>query len=661
MTIRYINTGTSANKGDGDTLRTAFIKINDNFRFLSTASGFLSTGSSTSLSISPDAPATAADGTLWFNSTEARTFVRYNGAWVDASPQITPPPTTSTETVITMGSVPPGTGEGTLWFNINDARTYINYGGAWIDSSPQVTPPPILPANDVGVLANDGNGNLYWTTASITASTGTTVDFSAVGSSILPATDLTYDLGSLSKQWRSLYVGTSTIYIGGVAVSINTASNTLVIGTSTQAANLATEDYVTAQLENIPATPSFIGTGSFNVDSTDNLNFVIGGTGLSSSTSINNYRIHGSVGGVDSQADPDYVTFTTGSQPITALYLTKYVSVDNRAFFAIQEGDQWTIPQDQVTPEMVAYGHFGRGGIAVGTNAIVDPLQPNTTYTMWIQQIGLSATEYVFSTISDDTGSNSPISYSRDPLDPTVISPTVTVIGGALDPSLSLIRGYKYTFAVNTPGHAFSILTTSTYNSANLYTHGITNNGTGSGTLSFIVPGDAPDTLYYMCPDHPGMAGTINITDIDRNVNSLVNDASSVVLNTDGSITYPGDVTQSYQDNTQCLPNVDTVVYTSTGIDQKAIKLFVMAEGLTDGGGVSWDTQACDVIAVKGFNNNIVHVTTYGVTYSGATAIAEFDGRWNVTTNRIEITCRPTSVTNDVRVSVHAIEMTTND
>jgi hypothetical protein len=141
----------------------------------------------------------------------------------------------------------------------------------------------------------------------------------------------------------------------------------------------------------------------------------------------------------------------------------------------------------------------------------------------------------------------------------------------------------------------------------------------------------------------------------------LINSIHTVSLDAAGSITYPGNVTQSYQDNTSCLPNVDTVVYTSTGIDQKAIKLFVMAEGLTDSGGLSWDTQACDIIAVKGFNNNIVHVTTYGVTYSGATAIATFDGQWNTLTNRIEITCSPVSVTNDVRVSVHAIEMTTND
>jgi hypothetical protein len=39
MTILHINTGTSANKGDGDSLRTAFNKINANFTYLSTATG----------------------------------------------------------------------------------------------------------------------------------------------------------------------------------------------------------------------------------------------------------------------------------------------------------------------------------------------------------------------------------------------------------------------------------------------------------------------------------------------------------------------------------------------------------------------------------------------------------------------------------------------
>jgi hypothetical protein len=39
VTLQYINTGSSANAGDGDSLRTAFNKINSNFITLSTQSG----------------------------------------------------------------------------------------------------------------------------------------------------------------------------------------------------------------------------------------------------------------------------------------------------------------------------------------------------------------------------------------------------------------------------------------------------------------------------------------------------------------------------------------------------------------------------------------------------------------------------------------------
>ena len=84
-----------------------------------------------------------------------------------------------------------------------------------------------------------------------------------------------------------------------------------------------------------------------------------------------------------------------------------------------------------------------------------------------------------------------------------------------------------------------------------------------------------------------------------------------------------------------------------------------MVEG-SENGGMTTETQACDIIAVKGNTNNIVHVTAYGVTYSGAAALATFDGQWNATTNRIEITCRPVSGTETMTASVHAIEMTSN-
>lgn len=42
-----------------------------------------------------------------------------------------------------------------------------------------------------------------------------------VNGNILPGTDVTYDLGSGAKQWKSMYVSPNTVYIGGVALSNN--------------------------------------------------------------------------------------------------------------------------------------------------------------------------------------------------------------------------------------------------------------------------------------------------------------------------------------------------------------------------------------------------------------------------------------------------------
>lgn len=74
------------------------------------------------------------------------------------------------------------------------------------------------------------------------SSTGT---FTTPGS-IIPNQDVAYDLGSPNRQWRSLYVSTGTIYIGGIPLTVNTESNTLVVGTSTSTSTvtLATEEYV---------------------------------------------------------------------------------------------------------------------------------------------------------------------------------------------------------------------------------------------------------------------------------------------------------------------------------------------------------------------------------------------------------------------------------
>ena len=88
------------------------------------------------------------------------------------------------------------------------------------------------------------------------------------------------------------------------------------------------------------------------------------------------------------------------------------------------------------------------------------------------------------------------------------------IINGEANPTLNLFRGVTYTFNINASGHPFWIQTTTIpYNSSNQYDSGVSGNGTQVGILTFNVPLDAPNTLYYVCQFHSSMNGTINITD----------------------------------------------------------------------------------------------------------------------------------------------------
>ena len=75
------------------------------------------------------------------------------------------------------------------------------------------------------------------------------------------------------------------------------------------------------------------------------------------------------------------------------------------------------------------------------------------------------------------------------------------------------MRGFTYIFNVNASGHPFWIKTSATTGTGNAYSSGVTNNGTASGSITFAVPYNAPNTLYYICQYHSGMVGTINISD----------------------------------------------------------------------------------------------------------------------------------------------------
>jgi hypothetical protein len=91
-------------------------------------------------------------------------------------------------------------------------------------------------------------------------------------------------------------------------------------------------------------------------------------------------------------------------------------------------------------------------------------------------------------------------------------------IDSILQADVTLYRGFTYTFdqsASSNSAHPFRLSTTSdgTHGGGNQYTDGVTYTGTqgSTGLLTFTVPLDAPDTLYYYCQNHGSMGGEISI------------------------------------------------------------------------------------------------------------------------------------------------------
>ena len=112
--------------------------------------------------------------------------------------------------------------------------------------------------------------------------------------------------------------------------------------------------------------------------------------------------------------------------------------------------------------------------------------------------------------------------------------------------NIKLVRGLTYYIDLSVSGHPFRIQTSGNNTSGTLYTSGITHSdgSTGnsahnktSGRLTFTVPYDAPDTLYYQCQYHSGMHGKFLIVNSTNSAASYTPSSASDT-GTAGDIAY---------------------------------------------------------------------------------------------------------------------------
>src|SRR6056300_1019267 len=168
MAKQIIDIGTSANKGDGDPLRTAFRKINENFNELYTANGNVS------------------------------------GAVADVLP--------STDSTYDLGSAAKQWADLHVadFIYLNGARIEITAGGALLVNGGAPTE-----VQDVqGSVFGDDSTTLVDSVNNVINLDGT------ISGDVVPDANEAYDLGSATNRFRDLYLSGSTIDLGGTTLSV---------------------------------------------------------------------------------------------------------------------------------------------------------------------------------------------------------------------------------------------------------------------------------------------------------------------------------------------------------------------------------------------------------------------------------------------------------
>jgi len=112
------------------------------------------------------------------------------------------------------------------------------------------------------------NGESIVTVANFNSSN---TDLTSIGSNVLPSTTETYDLGSTSKRWRSLYLAGNTIDLAGATISsdgtgtisISATGATLPLNSNVQISGAVTKNIALAGTDGSPvqSVPFYTNTG----------------------------------------------------------------------------------------------------------------------------------------------------------------------------------------------------------------------------------------------------------------------------------------------------------------------------------------------------------------------------------------------------------------
>jgi|694.fasta_scaffold01677_8 hypothetical protein len=193
------------------------------------------------------------------------------------------------------------------------------------------------------------------------------------------------------------------------------------------------------------------------------------------------------------------------------------------------------------------------------------------------------------------------------------------------NPTLTLIRGNTYVFSLNRiAAFPFWIKTVPSTGTTDQYNNGVQRNGAIDGVVTFTVPQDAPNVLYYSCQTQSLMNGTINVVD------GTPGTGSQFWIQTDPGINGKNPTTPN-------ISSREVLGVVNNGTDLGTVTFNVPLQNaqdfyynlpLLDGGTV-------DLITDLKFNQiNNINLAEFLEQYGGIDGITSLNGRTLVFTNR---------------------------
>jgi hypothetical protein len=317
----------------------------------------------------------------------------------------------------------------------------------------------------------------------IVSATSSITTATSIGGNLLPTGNVTYDIGSSTARWKDIYLSNNTIYLGNTAVSANSI--------------------LPINLDIAPEVLTINVAAPFPGDDVKWLwNWQTSTLPYARTTIVNSEQVSVPLYKQGTYQLNNFANEQTGSMTQRHEGYLKWIDGAGK-----QNLVSWAVDAGNVS--------FSTANINNGNSTVV-------------QRINISVPSVVtLPTLTQPSGISYNVSFAN--IGAYTISGYAEGDNKTIGP---LYRGSTYTFnlASSLANHPFYITTDNGTGFVSgqyigEYTTGVTgsrNNGTtGKTTLTFTVPQNAPDTLYYQCGVHSMMRGALIIKDlaVETNIN----------------------------------------------------------------------------------------------------------------------------------------------